>query len=128
MTYRKKKGRSSWAGEVLDVILGSPVGASLDDKLRQLLNLPQRGPSPEIVAEADGVAERMRRMQEEHHSDNASPYRVLGVDPGAEEAVVKAAWKAKSKLYHPDMGGSEAKMSEINRAYQEVCQQRGWQP
>jgi preprotein translocase subunit Sec63 len=100
-------------------VLNSPIGESLNDKLRQFLGLPPQEPSPKIKEEARGVTEKIRDMKD-------APYRVLGVDPSAEEEVVKAAWRAKAKLYHPDRSGSDKKMAEINQAYESICQERGW--
>lgn len=55
------------------------------------------------------------------------PYKVLGVDRGAEEPVVKAAYKAKAKLFHPDRpGGSKDKMQDINEALEKICAEKGW--
>lgn len=45
-----------------------------------------------------------------------SAYRLLDLAPGAEESVVRAAYKAKSKRYHPDVGGSEAAFKELELA------------
>lgn len=38
----------------------------------------------------------------------SSHYRVLGVDPGAEEVVIRGAYLALIRRYHPDTGGPEA--------------------
>ncbi len=46
-------------------------------------------------------------------------YAVLGVHPHAEDIVIKAAYRAMSKQYHPDKGlGSTRHMQAINEAYQ----------
>lgn len=49
------------------------------------------------------------------------PFEVLGVQHGAEKAVVTAAYKALAKQYHPDLNpGDETaaeRMKEINDAY-----------
>lgn len=47
-------------------------------------------------------------------------YRILGVLPSAEPELIKAAFRALSKLYHPDVNpteGATAKMVEITEAY-----------
>ena len=49
-------------------------------------------------------------------------YKCLGVQPDAEYEVIKAAYKALSKKYHPDTSShpkseAEARMKEINKAY-----------
>lgn len=45
---------------------------------------------------------------------------VLGVSRSASLEQVSKAWKDLAKKYHPDRGGSEQKMSEINRAWHEA--------
>lgn len=52
---------------------------------------------------------------------NKDPYTVLGVSRGATPEELKKAYRAKSKLYHPDLHPDDpyaaAKMSELNEAY-----------
>lgn len=56
--------------------------------------------------------------------DGASPlrthYEALGLARDAEQAVVKAAFQALAKRYHPDSGGAvdDARMKEINAAWE----------
>lgn len=47
-------------------------------------------------------------------------YRTLGVLPGAGLEVSEAAYKTLVKRHHPDLGGSTAKMQEINAAMDRV--------
>ena len=47
----------------------------------------------------------------------ADAYAVLHLLPTAPPAVVKAVYKALSKLEHPDRGGDTAQMQRINAAY-----------
>lgn len=49
----------------------------------------------------------------EHHS-------TLHLQHGAPMEVVKAAHKALSLLHHPDLGGSNERMKQINNAYDEI--------
>ena len=45
-------------------------------------------------------------------------YRILQVDPQAEEVVVHAAYRALARRYHPDGDApNTSRMSELNRAY-----------
>jgi len=44
-------------------------------------------------------------------------HTVLHVAADAPPEVIRAAYRAMAKLYHPDAGGSEAKMKEINDAW-----------
>jgi len=44
-------------------------------------------------------------------------YKVLGIPPSATNEKVKEAYRKLALAYHPDVGGSVKKMSEINEAY-----------
>lgn len=48
------------------------------------------------------------------------PYVVLGVTKDTPELVVKAAYQALAKAAHPDAGGSDEAMAELNEAYDVV--------
>lgn len=51
------------------------------------------------------------------HTEADPPWWVvLGVDEHAGEAVVREAYLELAKLHHPDAGGNDARMSQINRA------------
>ena len=56
------------------------------------------------------------------------PYRVLGVSPNASEEEIKKAYKQLARKYHPDLNNgskeAEAKMKEINEAYDAITAQR----
>ncbi|KAF7776504.1 hypothetical protein Agabi119p4_4897 [Agaricus bisporus var. burnettii] len=45
-------------------------------------------------------------------------YKVLGVSRDADEKTIRKAFRQAAKSAHPDKGGSEAKMSTINEAYE----------
>jgi hypothetical protein len=48
------------------------------------------------------------------------PYTILGLNPGAGERDISAAYRAQAKRWHPDRGGGEEaarRMAEINVAY-----------
>ena len=45
-------------------------------------------------------------------------YRVLQVIPEAEPEVIRAAYRALARKYHPDTGGSEAQMAVLNAAWE----------
>ena len=54
------------------------------------------------------------------------PYAVLGVEPGASQATIKAAWRRLAREHHPDVSGADAastraatrRMAQINAAYE----------
>ncbi len=49
-------------------------------------------------------------------------HEVLGVPPNACSADIKQAYRQRSKAAHPDVGGSDAQMAEVNAAYEIVKQ------
>ncbi|MEO5973364.1 MAG: J domain-containing protein [Sphingomicrobium sp.] len=54
-------------------------------------------------------------------SADASPFATLGLEPGADQKAIDAAYKKLIKRHHPDVeGGDPARASEINRAYFEL--------
>ncbi len=46
------------------------------------------------------------------------PYKTLGVDPSAKTSEIKNAYRALVKKHHPDAGGDEKKILEINAAWE----------
>jgi curved DNA-binding protein CbpA len=51
--------------------------------------------------------------------DPIDPYKVLQVDPEAEDEVIQAAYRRLARKYHPDVAGQDAadRMSAINAAW-----------
>ena len=56
-----------------------------------------------------------------------SPYDVLRVDPDADEAEVKRAFRRRAKETHPDQGGSPAAFREVVAAYEAIAAGEGEQ-
>jgi hypothetical protein len=54
----------------------------------------------------------------------ASPFRTLHLLPDAPPEVVKAAYKALARIYHPDARGNSEKMIAINRAFEIITQNK----
>lgn len=48
------------------------------------------------------------------------PYTVLGVEPDADESVVRRRYRSLLKEYHPDQGGSREAFMRVRRAYEAV--------
>lgn len=51
----------------------------------------------------------------------ADLYQVLQVTPDAEPEVIQAAYRALARKHHPDVGGSDARMSMLNSAWETLC-------
>ena len=49
--------------------------------------------------------------------DQVDHYSTLGVSRGASPDEIKRAWRKKASAAHPDRGGSDADMQNVNRAY-----------
>jgi len=47
-------------------------------------------------------------------------YEVLQVSPNASKEVIEAAYRRLAKIHHPDVGGNETTMKEINEAYESL--------
>ena len=127
MATKKKRAKDPTAQKIEAVLnseVGKAVAGTLNDLLRQALHLPlaEQEPAPaRLKKQAQAAAEKIRRDRED-----SSPYRVMGVDPNAEQPIVKAAYRAAAMLYHPDRGNDGTKMAKINAAYDRICAERGW--
>lgn len=56
--------------------------------------------------------------------DSRQAYEELGLEPGASDAQLKAAWRRLVAVWHPDRNPSPdapARMQRINKAYQHIC-------
>jgi len=47
-------------------------------------------------------------------------WQVLGLSQDAASEAIKKAYRRKAKVCHPDAGGDEARMAELNAAYSEA--------
>lgn len=63
----------------------------------------------------------MSGMPNTHTKSKRSPmsgyYDLLGVADNAPPSLVKKAWKQLCKIHHPDAGGDEEMMKDVNEAY-----------
>src|SRR6185503_14937642 len=51
-------------------------------------------------------------------SDPPDYYSVIGVSANADEEEIRAAYRARARQLHPDMGGSADEMRLLNGAYE----------
>lgn len=72
---------------------------------------------------------RARRNAEAEIERSSSLFKMLGIEPGASQAEISAAYKQKARMYHPDRvatldpevrEAAEIRMKEINAAYGEL--------
>ena len=57
------------------------------------------------------------------NKSTSDPYRVLGLNPSADREVVRAAFRALAKKYHPDVNdspGAREAFKLINAAYESI--------
>jgi DnaJ-class molecular chaperone len=84
-----------------------------------------------LDAQVYGFRERMAREQAEARKRKTSAggereaqlysaYAVLHLAYGAPREVVTAAYRALSRMHHPDKGGDAEVMKQINAAYSEL--------
>ncbi len=62
------------------------------------------------------------RPSEPSGPDREEAYRILDLDPGADEGRVKRAYREKVKTSHPDRGGDEAEFRRVNDAYERLTE------
>ena len=53
-------------------------------------------------------------------------FDLLGIEPSNDEKIVRQAWRALVRTYHPDMAktdpaGANKRLAEINAAFDAVC-------
>lgn len=53
----------------------------------------------------------MRHLEQDH-------YAILGIAPNADEEQIRAAYRARARQRHPDLGGSAEQMTLVNNAYE----------
>jgi hypothetical protein len=86
--------------------------------LESLRLADQRGILPELAAAAAGLLGPGAPKGRPAHE-------VLGIYPDATIEEAEAMFKVKARLAHPDKGGSEAAMKELNNALEEFKRERG---
>lgn len=108
--YRRVERRAAGAGHAKT---RGGVGAGPKDTWRG----PHRRRSTAGRARGGGVG----REAEERQAGSAPPrqaYEILGLEPGADEAAIRRAYREQIKEVHPDTdGGTEAAFKRVRHAY-----------
>jgi hypothetical protein len=95
--------------------------------LAELLDaIAPAGNEPEVEEEERAPRfsplDRLTAIEQEQVLHAPDPYEALGIDAGATDAQVKAAWRQQAKANHPDLNpgdtGAEARMLAVNGAYE----------
>ena len=63
-----------------------------------------------------------RRPSEQSGPSRREAYRILGLDPGADEGRVKRAYRERVKTVHPDRGGDETEFRRVKSAYDRLTE------
>jgi hypothetical protein len=117
-------------------ISGLPEGEILrilvSDKVRAVRFAWPFGVGKEEAQKGDARTAREARARRNAEAEVGSTeplFGILGIEPGASQAEIYAAYKKKARMYHPDRVASlapevremaELRMKEINAAYGEI--------
>ncbi|MFB6117313.1 J domain-containing protein [Halosegnis sp.] len=72
--------------------------------------------------QADGGARGRRPPDPDPGPSRREAYETLGLDPGAEEAAVRRAYREQVKETHPDRGGDEEQFKRVTAAYERLTE------
>ena len=110
---------------------GRPITVECSSQREYRLNLRCIGKTIEAMRlnEKRGIADTIRKayLQIEEPKEQRDPYEVLGIRPDTGPEIIKAAYLALAKIYHPDNGTQPdaAKMAEINEAHEIAIERIG---
>lgn len=90
---------------IMDRLLLNFFGQPIPKRSRQNSPSPRPGPRP-------------GSSKPPSPSSIPSLYEILEVSVTASPETITAAWKSLAKRHHPDKGGNQARMKEINEAYE----------
>ncbi|MFB6143312.1 MAG: J domain-containing protein [Halorientalis sp.] len=68
----------------------------------------------------DGAGATRQRSATAQGPSDADAYRVLGLEPGADEGAVRRAYRERVKEVHPDNGGDVETFKQVTRAYERL--------
>ncbi|MFB6091514.1 MAG: J domain-containing protein [Haloquadratum sp.] len=74
-------------------------------------------------SDGDGAGRRAGPARGPSEPTRAEAYRTLGLDPGADDDAVRAAYRERVKAVHPDTdAGDEEQFKRVNRAYERLTE------
>ena len=118
----KKKGSWQVWLESLDKAAREATGEGLVSIVGKFLSDLTSVPPPPSAAQQ---AEMAKAKEVKKIVKATGPYAVLGVPPDSPDWVVQSAYQRAAKKVHPDVpGGSNEKMKELNKAYEEIKKER----
>lgn len=89
-----------------------------DSKLRPM---PRRAETPRPFS-LEGVRSRLESWLSALEDQN--PYRLLGVAPHDSSERIRDRYRELARAAHPDRGGSQQRMQELNAAYEQIMGHR----
>jgi hypothetical protein len=78
--------------------------------------------SEESAQRVGAVKNRLEKWL--HALSESDPYQTLGLSPQATDAELKDRFRALARMHHPDHGGQEEHMRQINDAYERALSHR----
>lgn len=103
---------------------GKPINLTMGKQARAVDNLRVLYLSVEAMRmnEKRGISDVIESayLQLAAPVQERSPWEVLGIFEGSPLEVAEAVYRAKAKQIHPDAGGSEQKMKELNKAIEDI--------
>ncbi len=115
MRYFRCPGCSRWVSSTYAEVLRSEA------RFRAHKDKPAAAQDAEFAGIKDRLERWLAALEEQ------DPYRVLGVSPLDPTEQIKTRFRELALERHPDRGGSEEQMRELNLAYERVCAHRARQ-
>lgn len=103
---------------------GKPITLKMGSQSRAVDNLRVLFLAVEAMRlnEKRGIGEIIEQayLQLAGPTQERSPWEILGIFPGLPVSVAEAMYKEKAKTAHPDRGGSQEEMRQLNDAIEKI--------
>ncbi len=113
---------SEFGGDTMEQMVLEQLQGMSDTAVDDLINNLQ-SQTKTLFPNYDRYAQQFAQAKRGRVKD---PYATLGLKSAASKEETMAAYRVKAKEHHPDRGGSNERMAEINAAFFEICRRRGW--